>query len=320
MAGGRKGWVVGVTGATSDLGRLLIPRLLADPRVAKVVVLDIAAPAETDRCEFRRVDLTRPDAEQRLTDQLREAKVDALYHLAFLSSRIRGAAFAHELEVIGSMHVLAAAGTLKLPRLILPSMTALYGARPTSPSVLTEDAPLSGCAGSRFINDKVEVENQLKRFAKTHPDTKVLVLRFAPVVGPTANNPVTRWLGTKVIPTLLGFDPLWQVLHEEDAADALHVALTTEAEGVFNVVAEGVLPLSSLVKLSGGRVLPLPSRLVTAALTTLASYGAPTTQPSMLDFMHFSWVADGRRAQEQLPFVPRYDAVQAVSAIHEKRT
>ena len=139
------------------------------------------------------------------------------------------------------MHVLAAAGALGLKRLIFPSLTALYGARPNGPALITEATLLAGCPGSRFINDKVEVENQLHAFRTAHPLMQVLVLRFAPIVGPTSDNPITRWLRTRIVPTLLGFDPLWQVLHEEDAADALHAALFTEAAGAFNVAADGVL-------------------------------------------------------------------------------
>ena len=103
---------------------------------------------------------------------------------------------------------------------------------------------LAGCLGSRFVNDKVEVENQLAAFTSAHPETHVVVLRFAPIVGPTSDNPVTRWLRTRLVPTLLGFDPLWQVVHEDDAADALHAALFAEAPsllpGVEALAGDGV--------------------------------------------------------------------------------
>src|SRR2546425_97520 len=44
---------VGVTGANSDLGRLLLPRLAADPRVEELVVFDLAKP-EGVKATFRR--------------------------------------------------------------------------------------------------------------------------------------------------------------------------------------------------------------------------------------------------------------------------
>jgi UDP-glucose 4-epimerase len=48
----------------------------------------------------------------------------------------------------------------------------------------------------------------------------VTVLRLAPILGPTVNNYLTRYLGRRVVPTLMGFDPLMQFLHEVDALAA----------------------------------------------------------------------------------------------------
>ncbi len=312
--GSRPG-VVGVTGATSDLGRLLLPRLAEDPRIAKVVALDVAAPKPLPKVEFRRVDLTRPGTENELHDALEETGVEALFHLAFINSRVRSAAFAHELEVIGSMHVLAAAGALGLKRLVFPSLTALYGARPNAPALITEATVLAGCPGSRFVNDKVEVEQQLAAFRAAHPAMEVLVLRFAPIVGPTSDNPITRWLKTRVCPTLLGFDPLWQVLHEEDAADALHTALFCTESGAFNVAADGVLPLSAVVRLSGGRALPLPRSALLSSMKALEALGVPTALPPLMDYFRYSWVTDASRAARELRFVPKWPARDAIAAV-----
>ncbi|HZI12913.1 MAG TPA: NAD-dependent epimerase/dehydratase family protein, partial [Myxococcus sp.] len=147
---------VAVTGASGDYGKLLLPRLERDPEVESILVLDVARP-EGAKVEFHRVDLTRHDAESELTDALAERPVDALYHLAFLFGPIRNGSLAHELEVIGTMSVLTAAGRARLPRLVVPSLTAVYGARGQHPALLREGAPLQGCPHSRFVSDKVEV-------------------------------------------------------------------------------------------------------------------------------------------------------------------
>lgn len=307
---------VGVTGISSDLGRCLLPRLQEDPAVERVIAFDIAKPSETaSRLEYVRVDLTRPGMEEELTARLREARLDALYHLAFVNSRVHGAAFAHELEVIGSMHVLAAAGAVRLPRLILPSLTALYGARPNGPAFLSEHAALAGCDGSRFITDRVEVERQVEAFAQAHPQTHVVVLRFAPMLGSRADNPITRLLRTRLIPSVLGFDPLWQVVHEDDAADALHRALHCAGRGAFNIASPEVLPFSALVRLSGGYSLPLPGPVLRATIRLLESLGVPSVPVPLLDFLTYNWVADLARATDQLGFVPRRSATRAATSL-----
>ncbi len=314
MQGSKGGLRVAVTGALGDFGKLVLSRLEQDPAVESILVLDVAKPAGA-KVEFHRVDLTRHDAEAELTDALSERPVDALYHLAFLYGPIRNGSVAHELEVIGTMSVLTAVGRAKLPRLIVPSMTAVYGARGQHPALLREETPLLGCPHSRFVSDKVEVEGQVRAFRERHPDTRVLVLRFAPVLGPSVDNPTTRYLRRPHVPTLLGYDPLWQAVHEEDAGRALHLALTADASGEFNIVGRGVLPLSGLICQAGARPIPLPGPLFRVALLALDTVGAPGLPVALLDYIHYSLVADGERAESSLGFIPLHHARDAAAAL-----
>lgn len=311
---------VGVTGVSSDLGRGLLPRLEADPLVDSIVAFDVALPpALTKKCSFVRVDLTRPGMEAELTRAFKEQKLDALFHLAFVNSRVHGAAFAHELEVIGSMHVLAAAQETGLSRLIIPSLTALYGARPDGPAVYLETHPLEG-DGVRFVTDRVEVEHQIEKFSKRNPDIHVVVLRFAPIVGKTADNPFTRLLRSGFVPTILGFDPVWQVVHEDDAVEALHLSLTTRARGSFNVVGPTAAPFSTIVRLAGAKAVPLPGPLLRATIHALEAAGIASVPVPLLAFLRYSWVADGLRARKQLGFEPRVAFQDAMASMREGRS
>lgn len=311
----KSGLRVAVTGATGDLGERLLPVLLADPTIAEVVTLGVAKPKDAPRLHFQHVDLTHHDADRALAVALEAHPVDALFHLAFVWGRQTPGTLAHELEVAGTMRVLEAVQRAKIPRLIVGSLTALYGAFPDHPARLTEDAALRGCPPSRFISDKVQAEQLLQRFTEQHPEVRTLILRFAPVVGPRTNNPISRLLRRRRIPTLLGFDPLWQAIHEDDAAAALHLALRAEARGVFNIVGEGVVPLSGLIQAAGGQAVPLPVPLARATMQLLSVYGGVGVPSRMLDYMHFAWVADGSRAKEALGFVPRHHARDAVAAM-----
>lgn len=306
---------VALTGATSDLGTLLLPRLLADPDVDSILALDIAKPQDHEKISYRRVDLTRHDAESELVEALTEEKVDALYHLAFLLGPRRNAAFAHEVEVAGTHRVLSAVAQAKVPRLIVPSTTALYGAHGQHPALLPEASALVASPPSRFLRDKLEVERQVTAFREKHPETTVVVLRLAPLVGPTVNNPVTRFLTRKLVPTLMGFDPLWQAVHEEDAARALHLALRAPHGGDYNVVGRGVLPLSRMIREAGGSAVPLPGPVARAAIRAINASGARVLPIPMLDYIHYSWVADGSRAESELGFVPRHHARDAVASL-----
>src|SRR4051812_10656617 len=91
----RSGLTVAVTGATGDLGALLLPRLEDDPRVERILSIDVARPAtQGPKVEFHRVDLSQPGSETDLEEVLSEQGVDALYHLAFIYGRVHNASFA----------------------------------------------------------------------------------------------------------------------------------------------------------------------------------------------------------------------------------
>ena len=310
----KRGLTVAVTGATRDLGRLLIPKLEADPDVDRILAFDLK-PAEGAKVEFRRLDLTRPDAENELAEALQEQPVDALYHLSFAYERVRNPALAHELEVSGSMQLLSAVARAAVPRLILPSLTMLYGAQRNHPALYREEADLAGCPTSRFVTDKLQVERAVEKFRTHHPKTRVIVLRFAPILGQNVDNPATRMLSRSWVPTLMGLDPLWQSLHEEDAAEAMHRALRADTQGAFNIVADEVIPLSGLVREAGAQPVPLPPPLARAMLRALNSVGVTAMPLSLLNYLHYSWVADGTRARRVLGFVPRYSTRDAAHAL-----
>jgi UDP-glucose 4-epimerase len=308
---------VAVTGANGDLGRLLLPLLAADPRVESILALDAAMPKDAPKVQFRRVDLTGYGSDADLRAALGERPVDALYHLAVDLSRTRISSHAHELEVAGTMRVLSAVAQAQVPKVVVSSFTLLYGARGDHPALLSEDAPLHGCPPSRFVGDKVQIEEQVAAFRQSHPEVVTVVLRFAPILGPSMDNPATRLLRRRLVPTVLGRDPLWQALHERDAGRALHLALDAKRSGTFNVTGEGVLPFSAMVRGAGAIPLPLPSTLLSSALRFLNTSGTWPLHASLLGYLHYSWVADGRRAREELGFTPQHHAREAVAALRE---
>lgn len=304
-----------MTGATGELGALLLPWLQADPEVKEILAIGGAEQPQGDKVQFHALDLSQHETEAPLTELLSAGPIDALYHLALPVGPGLNAQLAHELDVVGTLNVLGAAAAAGVKRLVVPSFTALYGAKPKNPVLLDEDAPLFGCPQSRFVSDKVELEHQIKRFREHQPQCHVIVLRMAPIVGPGINNPISRLLSGAIVPTLWGFDPLCQVLHPEDAARALYLALKTRASGVFNIVGQGVMALSGVVREAGARPLPLPPILARATLRALHAVGVPALPMSLLDYIHYSCIADGARARNALGFTPRHHVAQAAASL-----
>ncbi len=310
------GRVVAITGACTFLGTELVRRLEADRRYDRVLLLDVREPvvlAEGARkTRFFPIDLTQPTIDADIATLLEREQVDTVVHGAFLSHPTHASEWAHELEDVGTMHVLNACAAAEPARLIMVSSTMAYGAYPSNPNFLTEDAELRGHRDSRFINDKVRAEKQALRFAREHPATKVATLRFAPILGPTISNLFTRFFSRPAAPVMMGHDPLLQFVHENDAVSALKLAVDGEAEGPLNIVGKGVLPYTTVLALIGRMPVSMPyliARQLSKALWATQVFDSP---PSLLDYLMYVCVADGARARRELGYVPRFSIKRTI--------
>ena len=304
--------VIAITGAASFLGRNLVGLLEDDPQTARIITIDIAA-ASTARRKTKHfpLDLTAPAAEERVANILASEQVDTLVHLGFLSSPTHATVWSHELESVGSMHLINAARQTGLRKFIQWSQTLLYGAHPTNPNFLTERHPLRADVDEPFFADKMAAEREINAFAGKSKGTVVTVLRTAPIVGPTVHNWVTRYLAEEKVITLLGFDPLWQLVHEVDVLAAFKLAIDRDHPGTYNIVGEGVLPLSTIIRLVGRKSMHLLHPLAGAVVGALWVAQAAPFPSSFLRYLRYVCVADGEKAKT-MGFRPAYTTREAL--------
>jgi UDP-glucose 4-epimerase len=305
--------VVALTGAAGFLGRNLIGVLEEDPRVARVLALDVRTPnTGGPKTRMVAVDLTAPAAEERIGELLAAERVDTLVHLAFLSAPTHATAWAHELESIGTMHLLNAARHVNLRKIVLWSQTILYGAHPTNPNFLTEKHPLRADLDERYFADKIAAEREVGAFGAKAKGTVVTILRTAPILGPTVHNYVTRYLAQRPALTLLGFDPLWQFLHEVDAVAAFKLAVDRDFQGTYNIVGDGVLPLSTVLRLAGRTSVPVLHTLAGPLVAALWAVQAAPAPPSFLRYLRYLCVADRAKAAQIMGFRAVYTTREAL--------
>ena len=304
--------VVALSGSSSFLGRNLIGLLEGDPRTSKIVALDVRPPSTAGaKTRFYEIDFTQPTSEARMAELFAAEQVHTLVHLAFLSLPTHATAWAHEFESVGTMHVLNAARQAHVEKLVHWSQTVLYGAHPSNPNFLNEGRPLRAPTGVPFFQDKLDAEREAHRFGE-RKGASVTVLRTAPILGPTVRNYVTRFLGHRLVPTLMGFDPLWQFLHEVDAVAAFKHALDRDVPGTFNVVSDGVLPLSTVIRLAGRLAVPIPRPLAVSLTGALWAAQVSENPPDFIDFLRYLCVADGKLAGGHFGFRPSYSSRDAV--------
>lgn len=298
------GRTVAVTGACTYLGQELLKRLEEDRHVEGVLALDVRSPdLPLEKTTFRHIDLTMPTAGADLADALAEAGASHVVHAAFLSNPTHQESFAHELEDIGTMHVIDACARTQPARLVMVSTTMVYGSSAKNPNYLTEDHPLTGRS---LVADRVRAEAQVDRFAENNPDVAVATLRLAPILGPTISNLVTRFFSRPLAPVLMGYDPLVQLVHETDAATALALAERSTARGAFNIVGPGVLPYTTVLAFMGKVPIPVPGAIAGPLARALWATQIANVPAAYLDLLRYMCVADGARAGTQLGFAPRF--------------
>jgi UDP-glucose 4-epimerase len=285
---------VGITGLGTFLGMRLAERLAA--RGVRVVGLDVRRPYRiAEKIRFQRIDLTEPTSDARLAELIARERIDTVLHAAFRAEPSSDREADHELETIGSLHVLNACAAAKVRRLVFPSSTMLYGPWPDNPNFLTEEHPLRGHPDAHQVQDRIEAESLLGRFVRGHPDVETTVLRHCWIMGPSYLDRVVAYFERPVVATLLGYDPLLQFVHEEDCLRAFERAVLESHPGVYNVVGKGVWPLSTLLRLAGKRGLALPTRLLYRMGDYPSKAQTGDAPAGFYDYLRYLWVAAGER-------------------------
>jgi UDP-glucose 4-epimerase len=302
--------VILITGVAGYWGARVAARLAGQPEF-HVIGLDVEPPQDAG-CQG--LDFIQADVRNSLLSELLVSEnVDTVCHLSFVESA-RPSESSFDANVMGTMKVCGACAQAGVRKVVLKSSTAVYGARPDNSAFLTEEHPLRGSQRYGYSRDLLEIEAFANGFRGQVPQIALTVLRFPGVVGPQVDTPMTRFLRQPWTPVLLGFDPLMQVIHEDDVVEALVHSTVDGQPGVFNVAAEGILPLSKLMALAGKIGLPVFHLFAYWGVSLLGGTGLGLGRhvPIELDYIRYPWVADLTKMREVLGFTPHYTAEEAL--------
>jgi len=310
---------IAVTGIASFLGSRVLRRLVEARGGDAVVAVDIASPSATLAVRHRELDFTEPASDQRLLDVFREEDVGTVFHAAFFTNPRRDGTYSHELESIGTLSLLAAAAAAGVRHVVQRSFTAVYGARGQNPTYLVESRPLQPNLGLGWVRDKLEAEQHAAAFARRYPDMKITVLRFAPLLGPGIHTFYTSIFDNRIVPVPMGYDPLVQLLHPDDALAASLKAIDAGRGGAFNIVPRAPIALLTALHLAAKLPVPVPHVLAYPAADLLWASGVGDAPSGFVDYVRFGFLADGDRAREELGFSPVHTSRESLAAYLDYR-
>ncbi|MFM9615827.1 NAD-dependent epimerase/dehydratase family protein [Streptomyces niveiscabiei] len=305
------GKVVLVTGVARRLGGRFVRRIQRDPGVDRVIGVDVVRPEHSlGGAGFVQADIRQPT----IARVLAESGADTVVHMDVTGTPLGSGSrmSVKETNVIGTMQLLGACQKAPgVKRLVVKSSTNVYGSAPRDPAVFTESTAAKSLPSGGFAKDAVEVEGYVRGFARRRPDVAVCVLRFANILGPGAETPLASYFELPVLPTVFGYDPRLQFVHEDDVIEVLRIASHEPARGTlnsgtFNIAGDGVLLLSQCSRRLGRPTVPLLLPAVTWAGSLVRTLGMTDFSPEQIRLLTHGRVVSTTLMRETLGFSPAY--------------
>lgn len=283
-----------ITGLGTFWGGRVAQAMEADPSVEVIIGLDTREP----RVKLERTEYVRSDENYSILSRIvRATGVDTIAHtFLVVDSTQMSSRSMHEINVIGTMNLLAAASAPgSTVRTIAVKSTALvYGSSPGDPYWFRESDRRIAPAGTRVEKSLLEVESYVRDFSHDNPEVAISLLRFSNVLGPDLETPLSRALRLPLVPKVAGYDPRFQLVHERDVVRAITFALNNDLRGTYNVAADGQLPWSEIVALAGRRSIPMPPVGVVAATAPLRRLGLVDLPPEIITLLTYGRGVDNR--------------------------
>lgn len=304
-----------VTGAATWTGGRLIQRLEAHPDVEVIAVDELSPTVEFDS-PMHELEIDELDFAHFFLD----VQPHVLVHLQAIDrAAILGREKSHSRVVMGARGLFGALERCtEIEKVVMKSDSVFYGSGPRQPSILNEDTTPKRTTSAYSLSIR-DVERLLGEVALDIPHVTFTTLRFAPIIGTEIGNILSRYIQLPVVPTLLGYDPRIQVIHEQDVVSALLHAVARPVPGTFNIAADGQLYLSRVLRL--GRRLPQPllPRQHRAALRALGMFG--NRFPGSLEqYLRYGRFMDTARMKESFGWKPQLTARQAVLTAYGRVT
>jgi UDP-glucose 4-epimerase len=246
-----------ITGLSSYWGGRLAQVLERD----KDVEVIIGVSTEDPNCQLERTEFVRVGTQHALLRRIvHAAEIDTVIDTRLIVDSITAPArVTHERNAIGTMNILAACGGPDSPvrKFIFKSSAHYYGCEQDDPSFFTEQMRRPHEPRTRLEADIVEADDAVQGFAERNPSVTVTTLRFCNGLGPDLETSHSALLALPAVPGILGFDPRYQFIHEDDIVGVLHHAVINDLPGIHNVAPDGVLVLSEVASLLGKPFAPV---------------------------------------------------------------
>jgi UDP-glucose 4-epimerase len=300
-----------ITGIAGNIGRMVAQRLLANGH--EVIGIDRRPwyhPPEG--IVVIQADIRKRPAE----DVFRTQRPDAMIHMATVTHLTHQSPDRYRINLGGTRCVFDHCHAYGVKQAIFVGRHTYYGAGPDSPLYHTESEPPMAVHTFPELSDLVAADLYAGTALWRYPEVDTAVLRICYTLGPLRQGTLAAFLRGPRVPTVLGFDPLFQFMHERDAATAICTALEHRLRGVYNVAGPPPVPLSVLVREVGLPNVPLPEPLFTFLL---GRFGLPRLPKGALEHIKYPVVIDSSPFRTATKYVPEFSEDATIAEFRRAR-
>lgn len=290
-----------ITGISGSLGRMVAQALSAAGH--EVTGIDRRPWPDPPRgIRVFEADIRKHTAEE----VLRTTRPEAVVHMATVSHiTTRSSEDRYRINLNGTRAVFEHCHKYEVRRALFVGRHTYYGAAPDTALYHKEDAPPLAVTTFPELSDLVAADLYACTALWRYPALGTVILRMCYTLGPERQGTLAAFLRGPRTPMVLGFDPLFQFMHEKDTAAAIVRALESNLRGVYNVAGPDPVPLSLLIRQTGRQAVPIPEPLFRFAL---GRFGLPRLPPGAVEHVKYPVVVDGSAFRQATGFVHEFDA------------
>lgn len=257
--------------------------------------------------EVFQIDIRKRAAE----DVFRKHRPDAVIHMATVTHLTVRNEDRFRINLFGTRAVFDHCARYEAKQCIFVGRHTYYGAAADSSLYHGEEDPPFAMTTFPELADLVAADLYAGSALWRHPALDTCVLRLCYTLGPSVSGTLAAFLKGQRVPMVLGFDPLFQFMHEDDAADAIVVALEKKLRGVYNVAGPQPMPLSTIIKAAGRMPVPVPEILLRAVF---GRFGLPQLPPGAVAHLKYPVVIDDSQFRAATGYNHKLDEDQTIAA------
>lgn len=283
-----------ITGIASPIGRMVAARLAGAGH--EVVGIDRRPWSDPpEGVEMHAVDVRKRAAE----DVFRKARPEAVIHMATVTHLTQRSEERYRINLGGTRAVFEHAHAYGAEHVIFVGRHTYYGAAADLPLYHTEDEPPMAATTFPELADLVAADLYASMALWRKPEVPTAVLRLCYTLGRSGQGTLAKFLEGRHVPSILGFDPLFQFMDERDVARAIVLTVEARLRGIFNVAGPHPVPLSVIAEATGRTRIPVPEGLFVAMM---GRFGLPRLPRGALAHIKYPVVVDAARFRKETGF------------------